>query len=224
MGDAVGDILPLALGVAISPMPIIAVVLMLFTPRAGATSMAFLAGWVLGVLLPVVFVTAVTGVAGADQGEEPATAVSWIKIVLAVLFLMLAVHQWRSRPRPGNQVEPPGWMRAIDTTTAPRAAGLGFALSALNPKNLAMAIGAGVAIGGAALAGGEQVIAVSVFVVLAVSTVAVPVLGYAVAADRMRGPLDTLRSWLAVHNAAVLTVVLAVIGVAVLGQGLRGAL
>ena len=34
MGEAIGQILPLATGVALSPIPIIAVILMLVTPRA----------------------------------------------------------------------------------------------------------------------------------------------------------------------------------------------
>ncbi len=34
MGSDIGQILPLAVGVALSPFPIIAVILMLFTPRA----------------------------------------------------------------------------------------------------------------------------------------------------------------------------------------------
>jgi hypothetical protein len=34
MGQAIGDLLPSAVGVAISPVPIIAVILMLGTPRA----------------------------------------------------------------------------------------------------------------------------------------------------------------------------------------------
>jgi len=34
MGGVIGDLLPTALGVAISPVPIIAVILMLLAPRA----------------------------------------------------------------------------------------------------------------------------------------------------------------------------------------------
>ena len=45
MGTVIGDLLPLALGVAISPVPIIAVILMLLSPRAGAASLGFAVGW-----------------------------------------------------------------------------------------------------------------------------------------------------------------------------------
>lgn len=222
MGEVIGDILPLALGVAISPIPIIAVILMLFAPRAGSTGMGFMIGWVAGIVVAVVVVLLLAGLLGDGSDDEPSTPVSWIRLVLGVLLIVLAAMQWRSRPRPGAEPELPGWMRAIDGFTPAKATGLGFLLSAINPKNLAMAIAAGVAIGGVGLSGGQQTVAVIVYVVIAASTVAIPVVGYAVAADRMRGPLDGLKSWLEANNSAVMAVLLLVIGVAVFGKGLGG--
>ena len=48
MGAAIGEMLPLAIGIAISPLPIIAVILMLTTPKARTNGLAFLGGWLLG--------------------------------------------------------------------------------------------------------------------------------------------------------------------------------
>ena len=45
MGEAIGQSLPLAVGVALSPMPIIAVVLLLTTPAARRNGPAFVLGW-----------------------------------------------------------------------------------------------------------------------------------------------------------------------------------
>ncbi len=61
MGQAIGGSLPLAVGIAISPIPIIAVVLMLTTPRARANGPAFLAGWVLGLGIVGAIVLALAG-------------------------------------------------------------------------------------------------------------------------------------------------------------------
>lgn len=41
MGSVLGEMLPLAVGVAISPIPIIAVILMLLSKRAGGASAGF---------------------------------------------------------------------------------------------------------------------------------------------------------------------------------------
>ena len=81
MGEAIGEILPLALGVAISPVPIIAVILMLLSPRAGASSTAFTAGWVLGVAVVVTVVAFVVNPAASDDTSKPSVTVSVIKLV-----------------------------------------------------------------------------------------------------------------------------------------------
>jgi hypothetical protein len=221
MGEVIGELLPLALGVAISPVPVIAVILMLFSPRAGRTSGGFLVGWALGIVVAVVAMMLLAGLIHASD-DGPSATVSWIKLVLGLLFIALAAMQWRSRPEPGVEPELPGWMKAVDNVTPAKATGLGFLLAAINPKNLAMAIAAGVAIGAAGLSGGQQTVAVLVYIVIAASTVAIPVVGYAVAADRMRGPLDELKSWLEANNATVMAVLLLVIGFVVFGKGLGG--
>lgn len=221
MNAVIGDLLPLAVTVAISPVPIIATILMLLAPRAGATSAGFLLGWVAGIVVVTVVVTVVASTAGLDQSSGTSST-SWIKIVLGVLLVLLAARKWRGRPQPGAEVPLPKWMSAIETFTFGKATGLGFLLSGVNPKNLLMCIAAGVAVGGAGLSTGQDAVALAVFTVIAASTVAIPVIGYAVARDRMRGPLDELESWLQANNSAVMSVVLLVIGAVLLGKGIGG--
>ena len=68
--------------------------------------------------------------------------------------------------------------------------------SALNPKNLTLSLAGGLTIGAADLTTSETVTAIAVFVAIGSSTVAVPVVGYLVARNRMAQPLDALRDWL----------------------------
>ena len=221
MGAVIGDLLPLAVGVAISPVPIIAVILMLLAPRAGRASAGFGVGWLLGIVVVTTVVVLVTGGAGGGTSSgEPSAVVSWIKLLLGVALVGVGAKQWRERPKPGDEAPLPKWMTAIDKITPVRATALGFALSALNPKNLLMCIAAGVTIGGAGLAEGGAITAVAVFTVIAASTVLVPVLAYALARKRMQHPLDELKTWLQASNTAVMSVLLLVIGVALFGKGL----
>ena len=113
-------------------------------------------------------------------------------------------------------------MKAIDTMTAVKGAGLGFLLSAVNPKNLLMAAGAGVIIGGtaASLETSQEAVAITVFTVIAAASVAVPVIGYLVASEKMAGPLESMHQWLVKENAVVMAVLLLVIGVAMVGKGI----
>jgi threonine/homoserine/homoserine lactone efflux protein len=109
---------------------------------------------------------------------------------------------------------------AIDTMTAGKGFGLGFLLSAVNPKNLLMAISAGVIIGSAAITTGATIIVIVVFTIIAGCSVSVPVISYLVAATAMTKPLDSLRTWLVHNNATVMAVLLFVIGVTMIGKGI----
>jgi len=220
MTSAIGEILPLALGIAISPIPVIAAILMLLSPRAKSTGLGFLAGWILGVVAAVAVFTLVSALLPHDDPNASKPIVGIVKIVLGVLLLLLAVKQWRSRPGPNETPALPKWMSAIDSMTPAKALVLGFLLSAVNPKNLVMAIGAGVAVGAAGLGDAETVIVLAVYSLLAVSTVLVPVVGYLLASSAMRAPLEQLRLWLERNNATVMSILLLVIGVVSIGKGL----
>ncbi|MEV0826369.1 GAP family protein [Nonomuraea rubra] len=218
MGAVLGELLPFALAVAISPIPIIAVILMLLAAKAGGTSTGFLAGWAAGIVVATAIVIWLASAVGLSAGSgQPPVAVSWVKLLLGLLLLGLAGKQWTSRGRPGL----PAWMTAIDKLTTVKAAGLGFTLAAVNPKNLMMCVAAGVAI---AQGGTHQILLLVVFTVLAACGVAVPVAVYALAADRMRAPLNRLKGWLEQNNATVMFVLLLVIGVVLIGKGLGGLL
>jgi threonine/homoserine/homoserine lactone efflux protein len=220
MGAVIGEILPLAVGIAISPIPIIAAILMLLSPRAKSAGVGFLIGWVLGIVVAVVAFTLLSSVIPRGDPDDPQPVVGTIKIVLGALLLLLAVRQWRSRPHGSDEPPMPKWMTAIDTLTAVRAIVLGFALAAINPKNLLMAVAGGVAVGSGGLAVGEIVVTLAIFAVIAASTVAVPVIAYLAASARMERPLDSLRHWLIHNNAAVMAVLLLLIGVMLIGKGI----
>jgi threonine/homoserine/homoserine lactone efflux protein len=140
---------------------------------APVTSTSVIASFAAVVIITLL--AAVLPEGGSDQ-SQPIAGV--IKIVLGALLLLLAVRQWRARPIGGAEPALPKWMTAIDTMTAVRAILLGFALSALNPKNLLMGVAAGVAIGSADVSTGEAALAIVVFTVIAASTVAIPDLAH----------------------------------------------
>lgn len=217
MGSVIGDLLPLAVGVAISPIPIIAAILMLLSKRAGSTSIGFALGWIVGIVVATVIFVLLSN--QLEKSTDSSAGVSWIKIALGVLLLAFGVKQWRGR---GGEHETPKWMQAIDDMTAAKGFGLGFALAAINPKNLMMCIAAGISIGAATLPTGQIVIAVAIFTVIAASTVCLPVIGYLIAADRLRTPLAELKVWLQDNNATVMSVLILVIGVVLIGKGIGG--
>lgn len=221
MGPAIGDTLPFAIGIALSPVPIIAVILMLFSSKARENGPAFLGGWLAGVAAVVVIVTLVTGAAGGSSGG-PSMIVSLLKVALGIVLLVLAWLQWKKRPVPGMEPEVPKWMGQVDQMQPTQALILGLMLSGINPKNLTLGIGAALVIGSAGLDLVQSFIAVLVFVAVASVSIAVPVIYYLVGGESAKQTLDGWKTWLSEHNAVVMTVLLLVMGVVLAGKGLGG--
>jgi threonine/homoserine/homoserine lactone efflux protein len=222
VGQAIGESLPLSVGVAISPIPIIAIILMLLSKRAGSNSTAFFMGWSIGVTGVVVAVVALAGAGGAGTPSKPASWEAWLRIGLGVLLLVLAGRDWRKRPKAGQEPELPKWLSTIESTTPPKALGLGVLLSAVNPKNLLLLVAGGTAIAQGTNTLAPKIGAVVVFVVVAVSSVALPVVLYWVLGERAQRTLNAMNHWLRANNAVVMAVLVLVFGVVLIGKGIGG--
>ena len=222
MGAAIGQVLSLGVGVALSPVPIIAVVLMLGTPRARANGPAFVLGWVVGLAVVGTLVLLAAGGAGATDGGEPATWVAVLELVLGCLLALLALRQWRGRPREGDEAALPKWMQTIDTFSPTRAFAMAVALSAINPKNLLLTVGAASAIAQTGVDAGQQAIALAVFIVVGTLGPGLPVAIYFALGSRAEHILDELKRWMAAHNAAIMAVLCLVIGAKLIGDAIGG--
>jgi threonine/homoserine/homoserine lactone efflux protein len=223
LGQAIGGLLPAAVAVAISPIPIIAVIIMLGTPKARTNGPAFGLGWIVGLTAVSTIVLLVSnGVGTSDTDSSASTGGNTFQLVLGVVLLFLALRQWRSRPKAGETAEMPKWMDGVDHFAAPMAAGAGVVLSAVNPKNLILAMSAGAAIGQAGLSGGEDVIAIAVFVAIGSVTVVGAVLFYLIGGSRSEAALASMKSFMATHSAVIMTVLFLVLGAKLLGEGLGG--
>lgn len=217
MGEAIGGVLAPAVGVALSPIPIVAVILMLATPKGRSNGPAFGLGWIAG--LVVVSVVVLTVTSGADTSSTTDDGTNSALIVFGVVLLVVGVRQWRKRPAPGEEAEMPAWMDSVDHFTAPKALGLGVLLSAVNPKNLALTVAAAASISQsgadtAGVVGGEVV-----FVAIASSTVVGLVLAHLVLGERVASRLERLKTTMATHNAVIMAVICWVLAAKLIGDG-----
>ncbi|MEM9034361.1 MAG: GAP family protein [Actinomycetota bacterium] len=219
MGEAIGGVLGYAIGVAVSPVPIAAVILMLFSRRARSNSTSFLAGWIFGIAVASSIVLVIPGLEADDR--TPSDGTGWTKLALGAALLVLGAWQWWSRPRGNAEAEPPGWMDRVDGLTPPAAFGLGFALAAINPKNLVLAVAAGATIASLPLDGGEAAGVVAIFTAVAAVSVVVPVVAYLVSGQRLDRTLELARAWLIANNQAVMAVLFIVFSVSLAGDGIE---
>jgi threonine/homoserine/homoserine lactone efflux protein len=214
--------LPAAVGVALSPFPIIASVLLLGTPLGRVNGPAFVLGCALGTAAVGAIVLVVAAGASASEDGAPATWVSVLQLVLGLLLLLVAFRQWRGRPRAGQTAPAPKWMSALDGFGPPKALGAGVVLTALNPKNLILTIAGATAIAQTGITGGEQAVALAVFVLIGCAGVATPVAIAFVMGDRSRDVLDGIKDWMARNNTVITVVILAVIGAKLIGDAIGG--
>jgi cytochrome c biogenesis protein CcdA len=215
--SALTGLISLALVIALSPLSIIPAVLVLQAPRPRPASLAFLGGWLVTLAGLTALFVGISGLLGGLH-KSPPTWASWLRIVAGAALILFGIYRWLTRHR---HTEMPGWMRSLTNLSPARAGMTGAVLAVVRPDVLFVCVAAGLAIGSDGLDVTRAWISVAIFVAIAASTVALPVLAYAGAGGRLDDPLARLKDWMERHNAAMLAVVLIVIGLLVLYKGIH---
>jgi threonine/homoserine/homoserine lactone efflux protein len=217
-GSVLIELIPLALVVALSPLSIIPAVLVLHTAHPRPTGLAFLAGWLVGLAALTSIFLEVSGLVGGLGGKPPGWA-SWLRVVVGIALIVFGVYRWLNRKKSAHT---PKWMQSMSKLTPARAGAAGLGLTIVNPKVLFICAAAGLAIGTTGLGGTRVWLAVIWYVLVAGSTVALPILAYAVSGDRLDAPLVRLKDWMERQHAVLVAAILVVIGLLVLYKGIHG--
>jgi hypothetical protein len=208
-------LIPLALVVSISPLSVIPAVLVLQTPRPRPTGLAFFGGWLVGlVVLTAAFIASSDALSGL-HGKPPVWA-SWTRVALGLALIAFGIYRWQTRE---GHTESPKWMRSFETLTPARAAATGLVLVVVRVEVLTMCALAGLAIGSGNLGTTGELVTGAIYVAVAASTVAIPVLAYVAAGHRLDASMARLKKWMETNNAAMLAAVLVLIGGMVLYHG-----
>jgi sulfite exporter TauE/SafE len=212
------ELIPLALVVALSPLSIIPAVLVLHSPRPRPTGLAFLVGWIVGLALLTQLFVEVSSLLGGGLDKPPPWA-SWVRIVAGAALIAFGLYKWFTRNRSEHS---PKWMSSFAKITPARAAVTAVVLVFVNPKVLFMCAAAGLAIGTEGLHRTGAELGVLYYVAIASSTVALPILAYAVSGDRLDRALVRLKDWMEAQHATLVAAILVVLGVMVLYKGIHG--
>jgi len=218
--QTIGDVLPFAVIVMVSPFNIVAVILLLFTERPLRSASCYLAGFLVGVAAVLAGLTALAGAISLDPGSGRSRGAAALLLVLGVALVVVAIRKFRHRPGPEDDPALPAWMDGIAGFGSGKSLVIGAGIGAGNPKNIAVALGAAVAISTAGLPGGQQAVVVAVYVVLASLGVAAPIVAVLALGDRSTAVLEGWRAWLVRNNAAMLAVIYLLLGVLLIGKNL----
>jgi hypothetical protein len=220
--DVIGSILPLAIAVTISPIPLIAEILLLFTKKPVANAASYLAGFILGVAGVLAILVAIAGTINLSTGSGPSKGAAILQLVLGALLLAAALRQFRGRPKPGQEAAMPKWMNGIAGFAPGKSLLVGAGIGALNPKNIIVGVAAAVAIASASLSAGQEVGAGAVYVLVAVLGVAAPLVVMLAMGEKAQPILDKWKAWLGQNNAVVMSVLFLVFAVVLIGKGIAG--
>lgn len=215
---AFGQLIPLALVVAASPLTIIpAIILVLQSDRARATGLAFLAGWLLGLAATTAVFVQVPRLLDGLNRPAPTWA-AWVRITVGIALVAFGAWRWLNRHRAATQ---PAWLNRLARVTPAGAGAFGVGLILVNPKVLVVNAAAGLVIGTAGLGVPGAWLAVAYYTVIAGSTVLLPILAYAVAGARVDDQLKRMKHWMERQHAVLMAGFLAVVGLLLVYTGIR---
>ncbi|MFT3900431.1 MAG: GAP family protein [Gordonia sp. (in: high G+C Gram-positive bacteria)] len=209
MTGAVAELLPFALGVAISPEVIFAALLFLMTTRAKQNGVAFFLGWTTAIALTITIVAAL----GRRLPEQHQSGGSgWgaivVPLIIGTVFGALAIILWRTHRR-GGEMKHPAWMQKIESVGPGKTAAIAFLLGVINLKTVMLGVHAGYTLAGAAVA--TKIVGIAVYTLVGVSTVALPVLAVLFGGERFTGMLHRVRGFLEKNWALIVAIVSAIL-------------
>lgn len=219
MSQIFAAILSPAVGVLISPFPIVGLILILLSDKARVNSLFYMAGWILGNAAVFAISMYFMGMNSSSQ-DDPSTLAKIIALILGILLIALSVKEFRGRPKAGEEAKTPKWFDKMSKIESLGAAGFGLFLSALNPKNALLSISAGTAVGALKLSSGYEISAIILYTLIASCSIIVPTVAFLIAGKRLDKMLDSMRIWLVHNNAVIMSVLMLMIGLNMIGKAI----
>ncbi|WP_134322122.1 GAP family protein [Cumulibacter soli] len=235
MGSLLLQLLPVGLGIIISPLAIVAGIVVLGSRRARVNSVAYLIGWVAGIAVSIVVSLWIFHLLEINARRDPPAWLTVVHFLLAAVLIVLAVlvlsrqkaavtrMAAASTPREVVKAAPslPGWLRAIDEFTPIRTGLTGFGLFVLNPVDLSCAIAGALTLSLADVSPAAQLTATIIFVVVSSASILVPVSYLVLRGSRAEPALHRLRDWVTGHTGVMNALLLLVIAALQLVKGLQ---
>ncbi|MGF6822918.1 hypothetical protein M2317_001825 [Microbacterium sp. ZKA21] len=238
MTELVFSLIPVTLGVVLSPLAIMALVAVLLSERARSNGIAYLLGWLVGLAGLTVVCLWLFDVFEVHALAEPPLWVAVLRTVIGVFLFAAAVWVYRkgrvhiaqmsnaTTPQEVVAASPqlPGWLQTVSTFKPARTFLLGIGLFVLNPVDASCAIIAALDISLSGLDASAQMLFAAGFIVIGALPIALPVLYVLARGENAQPLLDRVRTWIAGNTHVLNAALLLVIGAIQLQKGIAGLL
>ena len=218
----VGQLLPVALAAALSTVPVTVLLVIMMSPRRGAAAVPFALGCVVGTAVIVLVASAAAQLLPEARPRQAKETAAVLQLALGSALMLFGIRVWRRRHGSAGALQLPRWASsALDTVGAFRAFGLGVVIE-FRPKSALLACVVSLQVHAADRDGPGTVILVVTYVLVATSTVTVPVLLTLISPERMEPHLARAADTLADDGQVISAIVLLMVGAVVIGAGLQG--
>ena len=218
---AIGEMLPVATAIALTPLNVIAMVLILGGPRGRVGGPALLLGW-LAALSSVTAVAVLLVEKASEGGRASSPFVPWLQLALCLLLFWAALRLWQGRPKGDADPATPKWVASIAEVRPARALVLGATMCLANPKIIALVLAGMTSLAYLPLSTGQIAAVAAIFLLLGSSPMIVLVLAHAFGGDGTAARIQGLKTFMLRNNNVIMMVVFAVLGVSVFGKGISG--
>ncbi len=211
----VSESLVLALGAAVSPIPLTVSILLLSQPDRGrAKALAFAAGQVLALaILCVIFAVVLSKTLGSSHPHAKHS--STLDIVLGALLLLLAARKLLAKPKPKKEKQHK--QRSLFAEF-----GFGAGLMAVNVETLVLVVASVKALVGSKIGVGEEALVLLAIVLIVTLSATIPPLTTFVMPKKSDEALKWLNEQTTKHQRGIAVGFLIFFGVYLLYKGISG--
>jgi hypothetical protein len=219
MLQAVGHVLPIAVAVALSSVPITVVILILLSPTRNRSAIPFLIGWLIGLAGVAAAFTLFAILLPESSAKRPQIGVAILLMLVGISLIVVSIVTWRKAVERPASDSLPRWLSAVSSIGPVSAFGLAIGLN-LRPKALLLSAAVGVSINADDLGIAPAAVVIGIYTIVASLTVSVPVILTLASPTRMEPRLVQIRGWLERNNRTVSIIIMLVIGVVIFSNGL----
>lgn len=220
--QAIGLMIPIAIAVAISSVPIVTTLVILLSPNRSRSALPFLLGWVGGILLVVTACALLAQAVPTPRStRRPDTVIGVLEILVGATLIVLGIVSWYRERHGGSppSASTPAWLSSAGKLGPWSSVGLGLVLN-VRPKGLLLAIAGGLTLRADAGTVPVAVLAILIYTLIGGSTVAIPIVATIASPTRMEPRLVAANEWMGRNGTVLTSAIVGVIGLVIVGMGI----